>query len=279
MGIYLLLFGLGYLGLCYYLARVYLSPLRTAVVMPSGLESAAVPTSAGPTPAWATPALAAGKPREVVFILAHGYGGSRQDWDGLMQALDKRGIDAVAPAMPGQDASPDATVGFGAKEAKVIVETAQWVRQARPDAKIVFAGISMGGSAAWLASELDPSAAGVVSEGAFARFDEAMRFWFDRKAPGASVYLAPVIWFARGSSGLNPSSIVPMDAAAKWKGRPALVIHGTEDRLILPPHAGRLASASGAELWMIDDARHAQGIPTAGVDAYADRLAAFARRL
>jgi pimeloyl-ACP methyl ester carboxylesterase len=195
-----------------------------------------------------------------------------------MQSLHERGYDAIATAMPGQDASPDGTVGFGKKEAEVIADTARWARQQykeRPNT--ILMGLSMGGAATWLASELVPDVDGVVTEGAYARFDEAMTNWFERRFAGASKVFRPVVWFATYRSKLHPGDVRPIDAAAAWKGRPALVIQGELDTLIPMSHATRLAEASGAELWVVPGATHAQG-QDAGKQ-YVDRLDAFARRL
>jgi pimeloyl-ACP methyl ester carboxylesterase len=266
-----------YTLVCYQLARSYLSPLRHVPQAPSWVREVTIPTDAGACPAWATPTLGKG---EIVFVLAHGYGGTREAWADLLQDLPKHGIDAVAPAMPGQDASPDKSVGFGSKESKVIADTVRWVRDQHPGdkPKIILMGVSMGGAASWLATEIVSDVDGVITEGAYAVFDEAMSHWFDHVVPGGSIALRPVVWFAAGMSGLDPSSIRPVDAASKWKGRPALVIQGEEDTLILRTHADRLAKASGAPLWVVPTATHAQCSACAGPE-YVERLVAFAKEL
>ncbi len=243
----LLAFLVLYTVLCFVLGKNYLSPARHVPVMPAWCFLVSVPTPAGPDPAWATPGLAAGKGAPVVFVMAHGYGGNRDTWKDLLQELPKRGFDAVAPCMPGQDASPDRTVGFGVKEARVVVDTVKWVRSQYKGTppKIVLLGLSMGGASVWLASAIDPSVDGVVSEGAYANFEQAMNTWFDRKAPGASVYLKPVVWFASSLSGIKPGSVLPVESAALWKGKPALVVQGAEDHLIVRSHADRLSVAAG----------------------------------
>lgn len=272
---FLLVFALVYVGACAFLAHGYLSPLRHIPERPTTLGEVRLP---GGIPAWATKNLAKDHPSPVVFVLAHGYGGTRDSWGHLMDDLQKRGIDAIAPAMPGQDASPAPQVGFGFKEADTMVAAASWIRARAPGTKIVYAGVSMGGAAAWLASEKDPTAAGVVTEGAYARFDEAMNNWFERKAPGASVYLAPVVWIASAMSGLNPKDVVPLHAAEKWKGKPALVIQAAEDTLIPMSHAERLAKASGAPLWIVPGATHSKCFEVARPE-YLRRLVAFTKAL
>ncbi len=136
----------------------------------------------------------------------------------------------------------------------------------------------MGGAAAWLSSALDPTIDGVITEGAYARFDKAMSHWLDMAVPRGSVTLRPVVWIASARSGLDPATIRPEEAAAKWKGRPAFVLQAGNDRLIERWHAERLAQAAGCELQIISRAEHANGYLALG-DEYAERLNAFARAL
>ena len=274
--LFLLGFALAYFGFCAYAAYGYLHPVRETYPAPEGVRDATV----GTTPVWATPGLADGHPSSVVLVLAHGYGGTRATWNGLLKDLQKAGIDAVAPAMPGQDASPDPTVGFGRKEARTILDCAAWAR-AKGAKKVVGLGVSLRGGAVWLASEEDPHGLdGVVTDAAFAQFDEAMNRLFSYRLPfpGGAALLTPVVWFARGMSGIDPYKIRPVDAAAKWRGRPALVIQGTADQLIVPSNGERLSEAAGCPIWRVEGANHAADYHTDPV-GYARRVVAFARAL
>jgi pimeloyl-ACP methyl ester carboxylesterase len=255
--IFLLGFLVVYLLICLSLARGYICPIRLNSDRPSELMDITFPAKGGTIEvAWCTKGFASKDLSDVVFVFAHGYGGGRWSFAAAMVELQKLGIDAIAPAMPGQDSSPRKRVGFGVSEAELLVEAADFIRTTKPEVAIIYAGVSMGGAAAWLASERDPKAQGVFSEGAYARFDQAVVSWFNGIAPGGSIYLRPVVWFASWMSGIKPSSIVPVQSAAKWKGKPALVIQAELDRLIPLTHAEALAAASGAELWVTPSARH-----------------------
>lgn len=267
---------LAYLGFCAYAAYGYLHPYRRVPQRPEGVVDASV----GKTPVWATPDLAAGHPSRVVFVLAHGYGGTRGTWAGLIHDLQTAGIDAVAPAMPGQDANPDPTVGFGRKEARTILDCAAWAR-AQGAQRVVGLGVSLGGGATWLASEEEPHALdGVVTDAAFAQFDEAMNRLLSYKLPfpGGAVICRPIVWIARAMSGIDPWSIRPVDAATKWHGRPALVIQGEADLLVLPSNGHRLAAAAGCPLWLVPGAGHAEDYLT-DPKGYAAHVVAFAKEL
>ena len=72
--------------------------------------------------------------------------------------------------------------------------------------------------------------------------------------------------------------------AARWaasasnvqakSGRPALVIQAEDDRLIATAHAEQLAKASGATLWVVPKASHAQCSSCAGPE-YVSRIVEF----
>jgi pimeloyl-ACP methyl ester carboxylesterase len=268
-----------YVCACFYLAYNYIHPSRIMPIRPLDLFEVQVPWIGHDADlAWSTRNLANGHPGDIVIVFAHGYGGDRSTRSQLMSSLAQEGIDMVSPAMPGQDASPQSSVGFGITEAATLLRTAEWVRSMNPRVKIVYMGVSMGGSAAWLASEQDPKAVGVISEGAYARFDQAMDRFFESKAPGASIYLKPVVWMASAMSGIDPSSIVPLNAAKKWCGRSALVIQAGNDQLILRDHADRLAKASGADEWIVPGAEHA-GCYSQAPEEYLSRVLTFVHRL
>ena len=265
-----------YLAICVYLANHYVSPSRWTSATPPELRDAKV----GETPVWASPQLLESKPVKGVFVLAHGYGGSRTSWRTEAIRLTKDGYGVVVPAMPGHDASPDKTCGFGTKESKIVAECARWARarlEGRPE-KIVAVGVSMGGAGVWLASAQEPTIDAVVTDSAFAQFDEATNDWFRRLFPGAVFVLAPVRWMAQAMTGIDPASIRPIDAAAKWKGKPALVIHGDSDKLIPRSNAARLAEASGSPIWIVPHCGHAEASSEAR-EEYIQRLESIAHEL
>jgi pimeloyl-ACP methyl ester carboxylesterase len=263
-----------YLLFCAQAARAYLRPTRETYPAPPEAREAKV----GLIPVWATPNLIAGHPSRVVLVLAHGYGGTRATWNGLLKDLHKAGIDAVAPAMPGQDANPDETVGFGKKEARTILDCAAWAR-AHGAQKVVGLGVSLGGAATWLASAEDSKALdGVITDASFALFTEAMERMFSYRLPAGAFLLKPVVVFAKAMSGIDPATIRPIDGAHAWHGRPALVIQGTDDQLIVPSNGRRLSEAAGCPLWLVEGANHAQDYATDPA-GYAKHVVEFARTL
>lgn len=260
---------LAYGAVCYYLASQYVRPgIANEGPLPAGFTTE--------KDLWVSDHLS---DKKAVFVLAHGYGGTQSGWSQLAVELTARGYGVVIPAFPGHDDKTGETCGFGIKESQIVVDTVAWIRQQskiqNQKPKIILLGVSMGGAACWLATEKDPTIDAIVTEGCFARLQPATDRWFNRKAPGASVYLRPVIWFASNLSGVNPADINPIEAAKKWKGKPCLVIHGENDNLFAAQDGMALAEASGTDLWIVPGASHAH-CAEAAPQEYLKRITALA---
>ncbi len=261
-----------YVIMCTYSAYNYIHPARAKITRPSWVKEVEIPGSKALIPSWVSPGLANGKGKSTVFVLAYGYGGTRESFTDLTRKLPKMGFECVVPCMPGQEASKESSVEFGYAEARTIIDSVKWVRsQYKKQPKIVLYGVSMGGAATWLASEMDPSVDAVITEGAYAQFDKAMDNWLNQKLPGSSFYLKPMVWIASAMDHIDPSKIVPSDSAAKWR-KPALVIQGSEDKLIPMWNATKLSDAAKCPIWVVPGAVHAHCYETA-MKEYLNRLA------
>ncbi len=260
--VWLLLLVVAYFAICFVLAYRYVRPSRDIAAKPAGAVDLSIPGPRTEVPVWATPGLARGNPSsDTAFLLVHGYGGNREGWAQSFQDLRSAGFEVAVPEMPAHGSSPDPVCGFGIKEARVTLATANWMRDRMGEgAKVVAVGVSMGGAACWLASEMDPSAFyAIATEDSFARLSEASDRWFDMLLPGGRYVFAPVRWFSTWLSGVDPAKVNPVEAARLWKGRPAIVLHCREDRLMASSHAERLAEAAGCPLIVIDGAGHSEG--------------------
>jgi pimeloyl-ACP methyl ester carboxylesterase len=251
-----------YFGICYLLARSYVSPSRVVPVRPHGIEALRISGTTAEIPLWATPGITAGKPQyDTVFVLVHGYGGNREGWAQTMLDLHDAGFEAVAPELPAHGESPVSVSGFGTTESQVVLDTASWVREkGRSKVSVVVGvGVSMGAAALWLASEGSPNAFdAIVSEDSFSTLDAAADRWFDMLMPGGRFVLAPVRWFGNRISGVDSSKVRPVDAAVQWRNKPALVIHAGSDRLMAAFHSKDIARAAQCELWEVPEAGHSE---------------------
>ncbi len=245
---------LAYIPLCYVLADLVVS--RHGFTVPVRPKELVVWEPVPKVPAWVSPRIPVSDGK-YVFIFAHGVKADRSFFQSTALELVKRGYDVVLLPMPGHDENPDPQLGFGPKEAKLIKATIDAVWAKKP-CHLVLVGCSMGGAATWLASD-HLAVSGVVTEGAFSHLDPVTRVWFDRKMPGGSILLRPVVWIASSMVGLNPADVNPVETAWKWdKSKPALVIQGADDKLIPMGQGRELAEASGAEYWEVPGEKHGE---------------------
>lgn len=261
--------------MCLGLANLYISPIRRDPPKLKFYKRLSLPSG---EPLWASPGLAAGKPKgKTLFVMVHGYGGTVGHYSSIGKALMAKGHDVLLAEMPAHGDSPDGRCGFGPREADLISQETRWARgQYATAPRVVLVGVSMGGSACWLAAGSHPELFdAVVTEGAFARLDETVDRWFDSRLPGGRYVFFPVKSFAARMAGVNPSKINPVEEAAKWKGKPALVIHCEDDALMPEANAKELAEAAGAQLWVIGGSEHAQGAGDAERE-YVRRVLQFA---
>ncbi|MBS1725088.1 MAG: alpha/beta fold hydrolase [Armatimonadetes bacterium] len=240
---------LAYIVLCFWIADKVVSPRR---VVPSLPKDFVVWEPVKGVPAWASPTLGEGKAKNL-FIFAHGIKASRAFFEDTARELQHRGYDVVILPMPGHDASPEPTVGFGTTESKLIRETID----AAHAQHTVLVGASMGGASCWMASD-DPHVDGIVTECAFGRLEPVTHRWFNSMLPYGDILFKPVIWIASARLHINPNDINPVETAQKWDHtKPALVIEASDDRLIPEAQSKELASVSGADFWRVPFATHA----------------------
>lgn len=259
-----IVFGI-YCAICFALAQMYLHPPRIEEV--TGEHDR--PITIGKTPAWA---IDANDPK-AVFVFVHGYGGSRQTWEELAFKLSQRGYTSIIPSMPAHGENPDPDVGFGLKESKIAAECAAYAREHHPGLPVIGVGISLGGAAVWLASENFDA---VATEGTFPTMNQATDAFLDSALPWGHITFRPVKWIAEWRSGIPSNGIRPIDRIKKWKDKPVLVMHGTDDRLFPIELGEEIAKALGTDLWRIKGASHAYGFDVAG-QAYIDKLDQLAK--
>jgi pimeloyl-ACP methyl ester carboxylesterase len=264
---FLVLFGI-YAGVCFALANMYRHPSRTREVTPEGFADIRV----GTAPVWV---IGPAHPK-AVFVMCHGYGGSRYSWTDEAQILAKKGYRCYLPSMPGHGENPDPEVGFGVTESRLIGDLAKTARQ--PGVPVVGVGVSLGGSAIWLACDHDPTVFdAVATEGSFPSLAAATNCFLDRALPYGRITFAPVRWIAEWQSGVKTESIRPIDGAKKFCGKPALVIHGSADQLFPVEFGRELAGACRTDMWEVQGATHAYCYDLAPTE-YIHRLVELADR-
>jgi dienelactone hydrolase len=272
---FLAVLGCGYLLVCFALAKLYVSPPRQKL---PALRLFKRTVLADNEPVWASPGLLAGKPKgHTLYVMVHGYGGGVGHWSDIGSELVVKGHEVVLPELCAHGDSPDACCGFGTKESQIIVDATRWARSRySTPPRVVLVGVSMGGSAAWLATAKAPDLFdAIVTEGAFTRLDDVADNWFDSRLPAGHLIFWPVKSIASRIAGVDPSTVNPIEAAKQWHVKPALVVHCADDALMKESYARDLARASGANVWVIPGAQHANGASVAKAE-YLKRLLALA---
>ncbi len=228
-------------------------------------EEVRFPTAGGKTLyGWWIPCGAAGAP---VVILVHGWGRNVQRMLPYVKMLHPAGFDLLAFDARHHGSSDEDGYASMPKFAEDILSAVDWTeRRCGSEARIGVLGLSVGGSAAILASSRDGRVAAVATVGAFAdpRDPRATlgRFWWIL-GPGLPLAFRFVEW----RMGLRFKSFAPQNVIGRSRC-PFLLIHGTEDSVIPLRHARRLADAAGASarLWIIPGRNHSDPHLEPGMD-------------
>jgi pimeloyl-ACP methyl ester carboxylesterase len=236
-------------------------------------EEVCFPTAGGKTLyGWWISCGASGAP---VVILVHGWGRNVQRMLPYVKMLHPAGFDLLAFDARHHGSSDEDDYASMPKFAEDILAGVDWVeRRCGTEVHIGVLGLSVGGSAAILASSRDERITAVATVGAFAdpRDPRATlgRFWWIL-GPGLPLAFRFVEW----RMGLRFKSFAPQNVIGRSRC-PFLLIHGSEDTVIPLRHARRLAAAAGASarLWIIPGRNHSDPHLEPGM---ADTLAAFFR--
>lgn len=198
--------------------------------------------------------------QETTFVFVHGLKGNRSQWLKAMHDVAEQGYSSVALPLPGHSGSSFSMTTIGPRESEVAMTVCRSIRKRSPRCRIVLVGVSLGGAACWLAVEKDPTLAdAVLTESAFASLPEAVDYWFGRVVPNGSFWLRPAIWWASFRTGTSIGDIQPIRGAKSWRGRPAIICHVVNDRVVAESNGDKLAKAADIPLWRIEGASHSEG--------------------
>jgi alpha-beta hydrolase superfamily lysophospholipase len=154
-------------------------------------------------------------------------------------------------------------IGLAFEEHQDAADALDWIakQEELEDVLVALFGISMGGATAIRTAAQREDVDAVISVSAFASIDRMMGHGMRLMgAPGwmARVY-APFMRFGLLTAyGVWPGAASPLHDIPSIAPRPILITHGTADQQIPLQHAELLmdAAGAGAELWIVEDARH-----------------------
>ena len=215
--------------------------------------------------------------KRATIVLTHGYGGGQDELLPVADMLHHKGYTVFTYDLRGcGDSSGEIT--FGAREQDDLISVIDYLAN-RPDvdaSRIGALGFSMGGATTLLAAGRDPRIKAVVADSAW----KTAKSWL-RPSLGA-VFLHPrdrfsalALSFAEVRTGIDLDDLRPVDAMRSLSRRPVLLIHGSEDDVVLPEDADALAAVHGAaELWRVPGAAHTETVAPGGATT-SDRVAEF----
>jgi dipeptidyl aminopeptidase/acylaminoacyl peptidase len=203
------------------------------------------------------------------IVLTHGYGGNQDEMLPVADALHRAGFTVFT-----YNLRPEVT--FGAKEQDDLISVVDYLSgRSDVDAERIGAlGFSMGGATTIMAAARDPRIKAVVADSAWRTAKSWLRPSWNPRDHFSRFSLKLAEW----RTGADLDKLRPVESMRKLAGRPVLLIHGSDDDIVLPGDSDALvAAAPGAELWRIPGAKHgdtlAPGGPTTG-----ERLTGFFER-
>lgn len=218
---------------------------------------------------WFVPAADPHRPRGLV-IISHGYWGNRAEMLPYLRFIHAAGYAAVLYDFRAHGWSGGKRITFGIREPDDLRAAIDWVmlRDDLCSLPLILLGESMGAAVSLLVAAEEPRVRAVVADSAYARFDGAvvgrLKTLLGDRAGGT---LAPPAQRAgERILGVRCVDIAPEDVVNRIAPRPIFLIHGLEDKFIIPENSRRLlAACSGnARLWEIPGARHVRSIYVAG---------------
>jgi fermentation-respiration switch protein FrsA (DUF1100 family) len=224
---------------------------------------------------WFIPA----KDSRAVIIACHGYSANRSMLLDHIAFLHRAGFNVLTFDFRALGESEGEICSIGYHEVKDALGAVAYLQQ-REDTRhspVGILGTSMGGAVALMATAQSPDIRAVVADSPYASLDRAVtqRFRGFVGFAGGALSL-PTCWFGERMLGANTVTVSPLQQVSQISPRPLLLIHGTNDRRILPEDSQLLfaAAAEPKELWLIQGARHIQGHRIAG-QAYERRVITF----
>ena len=231
---------------------------------------------------WYIPSGSQAGPTAATVVLAHAEGANKSvmlDWATLLHA----DYNLVLLDFGNHGQSSGEVTTMGVREAGQLRTIVDWLVESKQPTSIALLGVSMGGAAAINEAAGDTRISAVILDSTHSTLANALQARLDRDGyplslPGAwSILLGGLL-----RTGEDMSSADPVQAIARYRDRPVLIVTAGSDRAIGPSDASDLLAAAqqngnGAELDTCAAAGHAESI-TACPTEYAGWLRSFLGR-
>ena len=221
------------------------------------------------------------RPRSRAIVLVHGKDACRgtelrSSTHELVDRLRARGFAVLTIDLRGHGESGPARMTYGINERRDVLGAIDWLlARGYEPGRIGVLGASMGGAAAIGAAREEAAIGAIVTDSTYADFNEMIEAKFRDLSGLPRFFLPGGKLLARALTGQAVHAARPLDHARALGERvPMLVIHAQSDPFVPVEHARRLASVSGAQLWVTEGERHLASF-VSDREEYARQVAQF----
>lgn len=221
------------------------------------------------------------RPRSRAVVLVHGKDGCRgselrSSTRLLVDRLAARGFSVLAIDLRGHGESGSARLTYGIDERRDVLGAIDWLlARGYAPGRIGVLGASMGGASAIGAAREESAIGALVTDSAYADFNEMMETRFRDLSGLPRLFLPGGRLVARALTGHRLGAECPLEHARSLRERlPLLVIHAQHDPFVPVEHAHRLASVSGGQIWVTEGERHLASFAS-NPDEYSRQVAEF----
>jgi uncharacterized protein len=197
-----------------------------------------------------------------VVILVHGKDCCRGDelktsTHELVQSFVQRGLSVFMLDLRGHGESQSARMTYGLRERYDVLGAVDWlVERGYKPGSIGLLGASMGGACAIAAASMEPAVGALVTDSAYADFDDMMQRRFRKLSGIPTLFLPGTQLMSRLFTGEKFKTNKPARDAKAFVNLPTLVIHSDQDPFVPLDHAHAIAKAANAGLWITAGEHH-----------------------
>ncbi|MDR1399256.1 MAG: alpha/beta hydrolase [Treponema sp.] len=222
-------------------------------------------------------------------ILAHGYtGNGKQLSDWAKFYYEDFGFSVLMPDARAHGSSEGRYIGFGGPDRLDYLRWIDWVRERRPQTRIVLHGISMGGATVMMTAgethRLPPEVRAVIDDCGYSSMEEELRHQMKLRYRFVSDSLIKATSrVCRRKAGYSFEEVSCVEQVRKSR-LPFLIIHGEEDGFVPFSMAKILFDAAPPadqvwkEFYPVSGADHG-GAYSANPEMYKNRIAQFLKKV
>lgn len=214
---------------------------------------------------------------ESTVVICHGLGANKGNFFEFVRLFYSQRHNALIFDFRGHGDSGGHTSGMGLLEHRDVLAAVRWLKRAHPEGarRVYGLGSSMGAAALLRAAVQDVEIEAVILDSCYASADLLARQHLGKLPVIGDLYGRIMLTLLGAQLGESPSNLDPLSAITCLEGRPVLLIHAAEDRLIPAENLNLLYDAADEPKgkWLAPGSH--SNVLTADFDRYQDRVLAF----